>query len=46
MAHMWDEVTIGDSLDSSPDPWGRRSLREEPLDLKSAQEVSLEHQTA
>ena len=46
MAQMWDRMTMGDSLDSSHDPWGNRSLQEEPLDLESAQEFSLEHQTA
>lgn len=36
---------MGDSLDSSPNLWGSRSLQEEPLERRSAEEVGIGHQT-
>lgn len=45
MAQMLYRATMGDSLDSSPDPWWRGSLPEKHLDQRSAEEVGIEPQT-
>lgn len=46
VAQTREGVTKRESLDSSTAPWDISSLQEEPLDLESAQEGRIEHQTA